>query len=157
MINEAYGSSRIYRLPRRGVFGGVCAGIAAHYDWNLRLIRALAVAATLFALGPFGLLAYGIAWYVLEPAYDSRPFEPGAGRYNRRGRRRYRWRHASSYDDDLYDDEPRRADPAGAGSGFSTADLQARFDRLDARLRNMEECVTSKEFELHQEFRKLGS
>jgi len=35
------------------------------------------------------------------------------------------------------------------------AEVQLRFERLDARLRGVEECVTDKEFELRRELKKL--
>jgi phage shock protein C len=34
-------------------------------------------------------------------------------------------------------------------------EIKARFERLDQRLRNIEECVTDREFELRRELKKL--
>lgn len=36
------------------------------------------------------------------------------------------------------------------------ADLARRFGKLEARLRDMEACVASEEFELRRQFRRLG-
>jgi phage shock protein C len=61
------------RIPERGVVGGVCAGIAEYFDWNVRLLRALLVVALIFS-GAFPILVvYAVLWYVLDPA------PPGAG------------------------------------------------------------------------------
>mgnify|MGYP006140061917 FL=1 len=38
---------------------------------------------------------------------------------------------------------------------MSSADLKARFSRLDQRLSSMEDCVTSNDYELRRELRKL--
>jgi phage shock protein C len=48
--------------------------------------------------------------------------------------------------------------PSGAPEGRpppSMNEVKARFTKLDERLRNIEECVTDKEFELRRELKKL--
>lgn len=126
--------SHLRRIPRRGWVGGVCAGFADYFDWNVRLIRALVVAATLFVLGPMAFVAYAVLWYVMEP-----------GRIG---------------------DARRSEAPSGSGGAHANAspngsaprtDVRERFCRLEQRLAALEECVTTEEFELRQEFRKLGA
>lgn len=116
------------RIPDHGVVAGVLAGIAEYFDWNVRLLRAAVVVVFIFS-GFFPIVvAYGVLWYVMDPAragVSHRPF----------------------------------ADPAGGsdatGRTSTTGDLKARFSRLEERLGFMEDCVTTKEFELRQELKKL--
>lgn len=120
------------RIPERGVIAGVCAGIAEYFDWNVRLLRAILVIVFIFS-GAFPILVvYGVLWYVMDPAGPegySRPF----------------------------------AEPAGGGAYASSerpatmTELKSRFARLEERLGNMEECVTTNEFELRRELKKLES
>lgn len=118
------------RIPERGVIAGVCAGIAEYFDWNVRLLRAILVVVLIFS-GFFPIVvAYCILWYVMDPAtpeYYARPFtEPAGGSAHAHTER-----------------------PA------TMTDLKARFASLEERLGNMEECVTTKEFELRRELKKL--
>jgi phage shock protein C len=120
------------RIPQRGWIAGVCAGIAEYFDWNVRLLRLILVVTLLISgFFPIGVV-YLVLWYVLEEG------EPG-----------------SSYDTYV---------PAGAGGPGAAAapvraprmgDIHARFSKLDQRLRNIEECVTDREFELRRELKKL--
>jgi phage shock protein C len=48
------------------MIGGVCAGIAQHYGWDVTLVRLVLVLCVL--CGGFGLLAYLIAWIVIPEA-----------------------------------------------------------------------------------------
>lgn len=72
-------AGRIRRLPKQGIAGGVLAGVADYFEWNTRLLRCIAVCLFLFVMGPFALVLYAIAWYVMDAA------EPGAARANNKG------------------------------------------------------------------------
>jgi len=114
------------RIPRRGVIAGVCAGVAEYFDWNVRLLRAALVIVFLFS-GFFPIvIAYCVLWYVMDEA-------------------------------DVSATADNRVAPAPDSPGRrpTLPEVQARFERLDQRLRNIEECVTDKEFELRQELKKL--
>lgn len=120
--------SGMRRIPQRGVIAGVCAGVAEYFDWNVRLLRAILVIGFLFS-GFFPIvIVYCVLWYVLDEATVSAPSSSSAS-----------------------------AGPAPESPGRrpTMTDVRARFERLDERLRNIEECVTDKEFELRQEFKKL--
>ncbi len=60
---------RLYRLPARGIAGGVAAGIAEHIGVRRRSIRLSFVLLT--AAGGLGLALYGAYWIVLPVAPDS--------------------------------------------------------------------------------------
>lgn len=118
------------RIPDHGVVAGVLAGIAEYFDWNVRLLRAAVVVIFIFS-GFFPIVvAYGVLWYVMSPVPAGAAYRPFA-------------------------------DPAGgsdtAGRTPTASDLKARFARLEDRLGFMEDCVTTREFELRQELRKLES
>lgn len=117
------------RYPRDGYIAGVCAGIAAYMGWNVKLVRVAAVLLFLFGGGPAILVAYAVLWIVMERD-EVRPSlaETGAG---------------------AGPDSPFNR------SGASLGELKYRFGRMEDRLRSMEECVTSNDYELRRELRKL--
>jgi phage shock protein C len=135
-MEEKYGSEgrlmsahfkKLRRIPERGVVAGVCAGIAEYFGWNVKLLRALLVIGVIFS-GFFPvILAYCVLWYAMDPVSP----EDYAGSFT---------------------------EPAGGGTPTRPAtmsEIKARFERLDERLRSIEECVTDKEFELRRELKKL--
>lgn len=125
------------RYPGDGWIGGVCAGLAAHFDWNAKVLR-ITFALGLFFSGFFPVgAAYCLLWYVMEEAPGKAPYQDAS--------------------------EPAAA-YASAGPSYSRstpsptiADVKARFARLEERLNSMEESVTSNEYELRRELRKLES
>lgn len=126
MLNKEFWSS-LRRYPRAGLLGGVCAGLAHRFDWNLRLVRLL-VLVTFFVVGGFPmLLAYAALWYLL----DAEPGLPGAAGAG--------------------------GDCCGGPGAPSPQELRTRFIRMESRLRNMEACVSSRDYELRRELRKLES
>jgi phage shock protein C len=117
------------RIPQRGVVAGVCAGIAEYFGWSVKLLRAALVISVLLGAGAM-IIVYLILWYVMDPVdAEASP--------------------ASGYDGG---DSPS---PSGPARRPTMAEVQLRFERLDARLRGVEECVTDKEFELRRELKKL--
>jgi phage shock protein C len=123
--------SRLRRYPRAGYVGGVCAGVSVYYDFNVKILRVLLVIAVLCGWG-VPIVAYAILWYLME----SDPGMPGdVAPGGVRG---------SS------DDGPRSPGPYP-----SSTELRVRFARMEERLRNMESCVSSNEYELRRELRKL--
>lgn len=118
---------RLRRYPRAGYLGGVCAGIGHYYDWNVRLIRVLMLVVFFFGGGFPMLLGYVVLWYLME----SDPGQPGA---------------SDGANLSASDPSPRTT---------TAADLRSRFTRMEERLRNMEACVSSRDYELRRELRKL--
>jgi phage shock protein C len=129
LMSRDYGLRAMRRIPERGVIAGVCAGVAEYFDWNVRLLRAILVIGFVFS-GFFPIVVlYCALWYVMDPL--------GPEGY------------------------PRPFERPAAGSApprpATMDEVKTRFARLDQRLRNIEECVTDKEFELRQELKKLES
>jgi phage shock protein C len=126
--------SGLRRIPQRGVVAGVCAGIAEYFDWNVKLLRAGLVIVFLFS-GLFPVvIAYCVLWYALDPIDGE---APSSGGYSGGG------------------DGDSPYGSSGPARRPSLAEVTARFERLDNRLREIEECVTDKEFELRRELKKL--
>lgn len=121
--------SGLRRIPERGWIAGVCAGIAEYFGWNVKLLRVALVVSVILGAGAM-IVVYLILWYVMDPAepvhYDGASSHQGG---------------------------PDAGGPGGRRP--SMAEVTARFERLDQRLRGIEECVTDKEFELRRELKKL--
>jgi len=125
-----YGSiprRRFYRSRDRAVMGGVCAGLADYFGFNLKMTRALAVISLLMAM-PVTLGAY-FGTVFLVPAAPNGSLEP------------------------KYDPEFRKA--VRSAPRQTVSDVRRRFQSLDSRMARLERYVTSSRFNLDQEFRKL--
>lgn len=125
--HESISRRRFYRNSEKAWIGGVCAGIADYFGFNLRVTRLLTFI-VFVVCGPIVLLAY-FGTVFLVPS-------------NRNESRR-----------EHYDPEFRqalRSDPAR-----TLSDVKRRFQSLDNRLARLERYVTSSRFNLDQEFRNL--
>jgi phage shock protein C len=136
--------SEMQRYPNEGWISGVCAGIADYFNWKVQIVRLVAVL-LLLATG-WVFVVYCILWYVMDEGSMQDPNRP-------------------NYRNAPQPHGPSSEGSAAAGSAPGTprastatmSDLKARFARLEERLRNMEECVTSKDFDLRRELRRLES
>ncbi len=118
---------RFYRNREKAMLGGVCAGLADYFGFNLRVTRILAFVAFLMAM-PMTLLFYFGA-VLLVPTGPDESRQPG------------------------YDPEFRKA--VRSAPSQTLGDVRRRFQSLDSRLARLERYVTSSRFKLDQEFRKL--
>lgn len=122
---------RMYRDADRAVLGGVCAGLATHFGFNLKVTRFLCIIAFLCAF-PFAAFAYLLA-VLLIPASSSRVYD------------------RESYDEmrkEALREEILRAKP-------TVGEVRERYRAMDERLAKLEKYVTSSRFELDEEFRRL--
>ena len=127
-IKSSSSFSRMRRYPEHGWIAGVCAGLADYLDWNIKLVRVIFIVAFIFSgFFPVGLV-YCVLWYLLDASDGNAPMAHGG-----------------------HNPPPYSTPPRSSAAG----DVRARFARLEQRLRGLEECVTSKDFELRREFRKL--
>ena len=125
-----YGSisrRKFYRSRNRAVLGGVCAGMADYFGFNLKMTRVLAVI-SLFMAMPVTLIAY-FGTVFLVPAAPEDGGQPN------------------------YDPEFRKAVRSSPRQTLS--DVRRRFQSLDRRMARLERYVTSSRFNLDQEFKKL--
>ena len=118
---------RLYRDPAQGVIAGVCAGIADYLGVERIAVR-IAFMIALFLFFPPTLITY----IVLAIALPKRPPALYASREDEAF-----WRGMAAAPEDTFHG------------------LTRRFADLEARLRAMEQSVTSSDFELHRKFRDL--
>ena len=122
---------RLYRDSDRAVLGGVCAGLAKHLGFNLKVTRFLAVIAFFCAM-PLTIIGY-LAAVFLIPAGSSRTYDDESSEELRKERLR---------------EEILRAKP-------TVNEVRERYKSMDERLANIEKYVTSSRYELDEEFRRL--
>jgi phage shock protein C len=141
---SAYVSNARCGLSRdadRALVAGVCAGLARHFGFNLRVTRVLAVIAFLTAM-PFFLVAYTIAVIVL-PSQSSGD-EYVVERIVRRRRHRRKSRREWHGEEDV--DVARRE---------AEVQVAERARALEERLARIEKHITSSRYRLEEEFGKL--
>jgi phage shock protein C len=119
--------NRLYRIPRRGMIFGVCAGLADYFGFDLTVTRVLVVMAALFT-PPLVIVAYILLGFLLPV------------------------RSYSATEGNETDPVERqvRANPHG-----SLSNVRYRFRDLDARLQRLEKYVTSERYRLEREFEQL--
>ncbi len=119
---------KFYRDKDRALIGGVCAGIADYFGFDLMATRVFAVLAAVF-FGPVAILTYlGVVFFV-------------PSRKNRR---------AELAPEDRAFQRAMRAAPK-----TTIGDVHRRFQKLDGRLAKLERHVTSPRYRLDEEFRNL--
>lgn len=139
-FSSGYRTRRVYRDPKRGKLGGVCAGLARYFGVETWVVRCMALTGVIF-MGSIVVPAYLIAWAVLEkvPRVDD-----GLDRASRGdGDREY----ASPAPELGPRFSPRR----------SLRDTQADLDQLELKLRRMETHVTSGQYELQRELNQIDT
>ncbi len=131
---------RFTRDADRAMIGGVCAGIARQFGFNLCVTRFLFFIFFLAAF-PFALIVY-IALVLLVPA------ESWRDEYivERIVRRRRRPRRMSRRERRVAEEEARQA---------AAEEVSERARSLEERLARIERRVTSRRYQLDEEFRNL--
>ncbi|WP_035261276.1 envelope stress response membrane protein PspC [Desulfonatronum lacustre] len=125
MIDHA-GRDRLYR-SRSGMILGVCKGLARYFDVSLFWTRVIAVL-LMFFTGFWPLVGiYLLAGFLLKP-------EPVLPLNN-------------DEESDFY-----QAYARSRNEGLSR--IKSKFDRLDKRIRRLENVVTSKEFDWDRRFKR---
>lgn len=145
---HAEADRHFYRDADRALLGGVCAGLANHLGFNLKVTRLLAFIAFLMAM-PIAVIAY-LAAVCLIPAesrrnYDDRDHELEPERHFRKRRRSRREKRAAR----------KNKDSAQILKSTLTKDINRRCSSMDRRLARLEKHVTSKRFQIDQELSRL--
>jgi phage shock protein C len=130
---------KFYLDKEHAKISGVCAGIADYFDWDVTVVRIIWVVATIFSgVWPMVLAYILMAWLV-----DPKP--PGLT-----------YREDSRYAEARSEiDEARRTAYRPAPS-WRFSDVKSRFNRVEDRLRTLEQVVTSREFQMDRELRGIG-
>ncbi len=127
---------RFYRRTDKAILGGVCAGFAEYFGFNLRVTRLLAVIA-FFMVMPMAIISY-MAVVFLVPADSGRPVNRGVRNCRRRER-----------------SSPPQSVPPPTVSDTRVGDVRRRCQSLDKRMAHLEKYVTSSRYNLDREFRNL--
>jgi phage shock protein C len=135
--DPGYRTSRLYRDRRRGRLGGVCAGLARYFGVEIWVVRVLAVTGVIF-MSSIVIPAYFIAWVVVPPMPDADEMPVSSGASHNHSAV------APEFGSRL---SPRR----------SLRDVQSGLDQLELKLRLMESHVTSGQYELQRELRKIDT
>jgi phage shock protein C len=151
----------LYRDSKNGRIAGVCAGIAEYFGLEKWLVRILTVTAFFLLAGPFVIVTYIAAWFILDKkplehydnmmsknAYVPTPVS-SSGQYAGKG-----YKNAQANGDSKIEVKSR-VWQAGEPPRQAFYDIQQRFRGTETRLRKLETYVTSKEFQLNREISRL--
>lgn len=134
----------LYRNTRAKKIGGVCAGIADHFEIDHNIMRIAFVAAVIFT-GPIAFWGYFIGWIVLLPkslsdreygkeTTEKMDYEYDEGERCYRRKKMFRYRRSTS-------------------ERLSRA--KSRLNKIVSRVDDMEQYVTSNKFNLNRQFADL--
>jgi phage shock protein C len=128
---------KFYLDKENAKISGVCSGMADYFGWDVTIVRIGWVVATI-ASGGWPIVAYILAAWLVDP-------KPQGLTYNHDDR--YQAARAEI-------DEARRA--AHRPRTWQFSDVKGRFNRVEDRLRTLEQVVTSREFQMDRELRGMG-
>ncbi|MCK5325233.1 MAG: PspC domain-containing protein [Woeseiaceae bacterium] len=117
---------RFYRNADKAMLGGVCAGIADYFGFNLCVTRVLALIA-FFAM-PLTAIGY-LALVLLIPSMSARDLPQPV--------------------------DPAFRKAVRSSPTQTMSDMRGRFKSLDRRLARIEKYVTSSRYQLDREFDRL--
>lgn len=133
---EGFGMN-LYRNVKRKKIAGVCAGLADHLNVDHWVVR-LAVVGGMFFFSFLVFWAYIGAWICMAP-------RPKAGSVEQRYR----------YDENLHQDRPVNMFRYQMNPSERLKTARSRMDEIAQRVSRMESYVTSKRYELDEEFSKI--
>ncbi|MCL5050699.1 envelope stress response membrane protein PspC [Aliidiomarina maris] len=138
-------AKKFYRDKERGKLGGICAGIANYFGWEVWLVRIIALTSLIFFTA-FSLVVYIVTWFLADKApaasqSEGRVLEESTKyEYTRDGRKV---------------EVKTRVWEAGEAPKDALRDINGQFEHMEHSLRAMERYVTSSEFKVRQEFNRL--
>lgn len=147
----------LHRDPERGRIAGVCAGLAEYFGLETWLVRILAVTGFFLLAGPFMIVAYIAAWFILDKKPGTK--DKGAILKNQFVGKVHRGK--GWHNESVETDEERKVAvkahvwQAGEPPRQAYFDIKQRFKRIEGRLRKVETYVTSSEYQLNREINKL--
>ena len=139
----------LYRSTSNKRIAGVCGGLADYFGIETWLVRILVVTAFFLLAGPFVIVAYIAAWFIL----DKRPDSVAVDTHNvvSMGNTGKGWYHTDSSKIEI----KQKVWQAGQTPKQALNDVSAMFADTERRLRAVETYVTSSTFKLNAELDKL--
>lgn len=153
----------LYRDPENGKIAGVCAGIAEYFKLETWLVRILTVTAFFLMAGPFVVVTYIAAWFIL----DKKPANANdihSGDEQSSTASTSRWGDSSWYsrssgkaskNQERKIEVKKRVWQAGEPPREAFFDIQERFRVAELKLRKLEGYVTSREYQINREISRL--
>ncbi|MGZ9898774.1 envelope stress response membrane protein PspC [Shewanella gaetbuli] len=123
----------LYRVPQKGKIAGVCAGVADFFNFEVWLVRVVAL--SIFLLGGSGVIfvIYIAMWMILDVKPKSHQFE----------------------DNHKEIEIKKKVWQSGLGAKQALHDVNRQFSSLELRLRKLETHVTSDTFDLKRQINNL--
>ena len=154
----------LFRDKSRARIAGVCAGLADYFGIEVWLVRILTVTAFLLLAGPFVVVAYVAAWFILDD--KSQVVQERTDNFKHKGfvfkgdshsgdaykGKGFRNAHA---DTDGKVEVKSKVWQAGQPPRQAFMDIKQRYSAVEEKLRKLESYVTSKEFQLNREISRL--
>jgi len=132
-----YRTTRLYRDTRRAKIGGVCAGLARYFGVETWVVRCVAITGVIF-MPSIVIPAYFIGMFVIPKIRNGEP-KPELT--------------AKAHD--------HRSPAPELGAKFSPRHslrgVQAELDQVELKLRRMESYVTSGQYELQRELKRIDA
>ncbi|TDO95748.1 PspC domain-containing protein [Marinomonas balearica] len=125
----------LYRNTQKGYIGGVCAGLADHFDIDTWVVR-LAVFGGFLFLGGFTVMAYIGLWVFLDPKPDYEDIE-------------------YEYDERHHTYRPKKMFKYAESASARLHKAKEKLNTIAASVTNMERHVTSRKFDLNRQFSDL--
>ncbi len=141
---QTYSPRAFYRSTDRAVLGGVCAGLADYFGFNLRVLRFMAIIAFVVAM-PMAVIAYLAVVFLL-------PARSGTGQ-ERAPRPRRKTRRERKCERKQARREARQQEHAVPSE--AAIEVRNKCQSLDKRLAELEKYVTSSRYQLDREIRNL--
>lgn len=140
---------RLYRDTGHGKIGGVCAGLAAYFGFEVWVVRIITVTLLIF-MGPPIFIAYFVMMFILDkkPANGDEGLTAGASAgpgYS-----------AGGHAEQTYQPDPLTVWRSGTGPQQILDQVEATFGKLEQRLRVLEGFVTSSRFQWEKQFKEIN-
>jgi phage shock protein C len=123
---------RLYRDPENAKLGGVCAGIADYFDIEVWLVRLLVVSVFLFTAGFLVILIYIVAYFTLDEIPEEQQWQQNAYKKHR---------------------VKKKAWQTGESAQQILENISIELDKMQQKIEQMENYVTSVEYEINREFK----
>lgn len=131
---EGWGMN-LYRNTRRRYIGGVCAGLADHFEVDAWVVRLVFFASFLF-MGSFAVFTYIVLWVALKSNENVEDYQ-------------------YEYDEHRHQYRPKKMFKYTDSPNVRLKRVRDRMRSTTRRIEEMERYVTSRKFDLDQEFSKI--
>lgn len=146
----------LHRDPDNGRIAGVCAGIAEYFGLETWLVRILVVTGFFLLAGPFMLVAYIAAWFILDKKPGSKEkIDPHKHPFSQKSKKGKGWHNVVEDSEEKPVEVKSKVWQAGEPPRQAFFDIKQKFLRNESRLRKVESYVTSSEYQLNREINKL--